>query len=138
MGDELEGKRLELLRELIPTLSQVAALTNSGNASLKKASEVLRAVAAALKIKVLVVDVRSADQLDGAFDIIVQKRADALLVPGDRVFLTNRVRIGSSRPNGACQPCLRTGNSSRRAASSPSDRATRTCTGAPPSMWTGS
>ena len=93
MGDELEGKRLELLRELIPTLSQVAALTNSGNASLKKASEVLQAVAAALKIKVLVVDVRSADQLDGAFDIIVQKRPHALLVPGDRVFLTNRVRI---------------------------------------------
>jgi putative ABC transport system substrate-binding protein len=93
MGDELEGKRLELLRELIPTLSQVAALTNSGNASLKKASEVLQAVAAALKIKVLVVDVRSADQLDGAFDIIVQKRPHALLVPGDRVSLTNRVRI---------------------------------------------
>jgi ABC-type uncharacterized transport system substrate-binding protein len=93
MGDELEGKRLELLRELIPTLSQVAALTNSGNASLKKASEVVQAVAAALKIKVLVVDVRSADQLDGAFDIIVQKRPHALLVPGDRVFLTNRVRI---------------------------------------------
>jgi putative tryptophan/tyrosine transport system substrate-binding protein len=93
MGDELEGKRLELLRELIPTLSQVAALTNSGNASLKKASEVLQAVAAALKIKVLVVDVRSADQLDGALDIIVQKRPHALLVPGDRVFLTNRVRI---------------------------------------------
>jgi ABC-type uncharacterized transport system substrate-binding protein len=93
MGDELEGKRLELLRELIPTLSQVAALTNSGNASLKKASEVLQAVAAALKIKVLVVDVRSADQLDGAFDIIAQKRPHALLVPGDRVFLTNRVRI---------------------------------------------
>jgi ABC-type uncharacterized transport system substrate-binding protein len=93
MGDELEGKRLELLRELIPTLSQVAALTNSGNTSLKKASEVLQAVAAALKIKVLVVDVRSADQLDGAFDIIAQKRPHALLVPGDRVFLTNRVRI---------------------------------------------
>jgi putative ABC transport system substrate-binding protein len=82
MADELEGKRLELLRELIPTLSQVAALTNSGNASLKKASEVLQAVAAALKIKVLVVDVRAADQLDGAFDIIVQKRPHALLAPG--------------------------------------------------------
>jgi putative tryptophan/tyrosine transport system substrate-binding protein len=93
MGDELEGKRLELLRELIPTLSHVAALTNSGNQSLKKASEVLQTVAAALNIKTLVVDVRSADQLDGAFDLIVQKRPDALLVPGDRVFLTNRVRI---------------------------------------------
>jgi putative ABC transport system substrate-binding protein len=93
MGDELEGKRLELLRDLIPTISHIAALTNSGNASLKKASEVLRAVAAALKLKVLVLDVRSADQLDAAFDVMVQKRPEALPVPGDRVFLTNRVRI---------------------------------------------
>jgi ABC-type uncharacterized transport system substrate-binding protein len=93
MGDELEGKRLELLRDLIPTISHVAALTNSGNASLKKTSEVLRSVAAALQIKVLVLDVRSADQLDEAFDVIVQKRPEALLVPADRVFLTNRARI---------------------------------------------
>jgi putative tryptophan/tyrosine transport system substrate-binding protein len=71
MGDELEGKRLEMLRELTPTISHVAALTNSGNASLKKASEVLRAVAAALHVKILVLDVRSADQLGGAFDVIV-------------------------------------------------------------------
>jgi ABC-type uncharacterized transport system substrate-binding protein len=93
MGDELEGKRLELLRDVIPTISHVAALTNSGNASLKKASEVLRAVGAALHVRVLLLDVRSEDQLDAAFDVMVQKRPDALLVPGDRVFLTNRVRI---------------------------------------------
>ena len=93
MGDTLEGKRLDLLKDLIPSISYVAALTNSGNASLKKTSEGLRAVAAALHIKVLVLDVRSADHLDGAFDVMVQKRPEALLVPGDRVFLANRVRI---------------------------------------------
>jgi ABC-type uncharacterized transport system substrate-binding protein len=92
-GDELDGKRLELLKDLIPTISHVAVLTNSGNASLKKSAEVLRGVAAALHIKVLVLDVRSAEQLDGAFDVMVQKRPEALLVPGDRVFLANRVRI---------------------------------------------
>ncbi len=93
MGDELEGKRLELLRELIPTLSHVAALTNSANASLKKATEVMQAVAAALHIKVLLLDIRSADQLDAALEVIAQNRPAALLVPGDRVFLTNRARI---------------------------------------------
>jgi putative ABC transport system substrate-binding protein len=92
-GDELDGKRLELLKDLIPTISHVAVLTNSGNASLKKSAEVLRGVAAALHIKVLVLDVRSAEPLDGAFDVMVQKRPEALLVPGDRVFLANRVRI---------------------------------------------
>jgi putative ABC transport system substrate-binding protein len=93
MGDELEGKRLELLRDLIPTISHVAALTNSANASMKKASEVLLAVAATLKIKVLVLDVRSADQLEKALDVMRQNRPDALLVPADRVFLTSRARI---------------------------------------------
>ena len=92
-GDELDGKRLEQLKDLIPSISHVAVLTNSGNASLKKSAEVLRGVAAALHIKVLVLDVRSAEQLDGAFDVMVQKRPEALLVPGDRVFLANRVRI---------------------------------------------
>src|SRR4029434_8992531 len=42
-----------------------------------------------LHIRILVLDVRSADQLDGAFDVIVQKRPEALMVPGDRVFLRN-------------------------------------------------
>jgi putative ABC transport system substrate-binding protein len=93
MGDELEGKRLELLRDLLPTISHVAALTNSGNASMKKATDVLSAVAAALKIKVMVLDVRSVDQLEKAFDVMRQTRPDALLVPADRVFLANRARI---------------------------------------------
>jgi ABC transporter substrate binding protein len=65
-GDELEGKRLELLRELIPTISHAASLSNFGNASMKNASKVLLAVATALKVKVLVLDVQSPDQLEGA------------------------------------------------------------------------
>jgi putative ABC transport system substrate-binding protein len=93
MGDELEGKRLELLRDLLPNISHVAALTNSANASMKKAVEALLAVGAALKIKILVLDVRSVDQLDEAFAVMREKRPDALLVPADRVFLTNRARI---------------------------------------------
>jgi len=93
LGDELEGKRLELLRDLVPGISHVAALTNSANASMKKALEVLLAVAAALKIKILVLDVRSGDELEKAFAVMREKRPDALLVPADRVFLTNRARI---------------------------------------------
>jgi putative ABC transport system substrate-binding protein len=95
MGDELEGKRLDLLRDLIPTISHVAALTNSANASMRKATEALLAVGATLKIKVLVLDVRSADQLENAFGVIRDKRPDALLVPADRVFLTSRARIAA-------------------------------------------
>jgi putative ABC transport system substrate-binding protein len=74
-------------------MSHAAALTNSGNASMKKAVDVLGAVAAALKIKLRVLDVRSADQLESAFAVMRETLPDALLVPADRVFLTNRARI---------------------------------------------
>jgi putative ABC transport system substrate-binding protein len=93
IGDELEGKRLELLRDLLPTMSHVVALTNSANASMKKAVDSLLAVGAALKIRIVVLDVRSADQLEKAFAVMRDKRPDALMVPGDRVFLAGRARI---------------------------------------------
>lgn len=93
IGDELDGKRLELLREVVPNLFRVAALINLGNASHKKAFEHLRAAGAAAQIKVLFLDVRTAEQLDGAFALAVKERSQALMVLADRVFLANRARI---------------------------------------------
>lgn len=93
IGDELDGKWLELLREVVPNLFRVAALINLGNASHKKAFEHLRAAGAAAQIKVLFLDVRTAEQLDGAFALAVKERSQALMVLADRVFLANRARI---------------------------------------------
>jgi putative ABC transport system substrate-binding protein len=93
ISEEIEGKRLELLREVAPNVAHVAALGNFGNASQKKAFEALRAAAAVLRIKLRSLDVRTADQLDEAFDVMVRERPEALLVFADRVFLHNRVRI---------------------------------------------
>jgi putative ABC transport system substrate-binding protein len=93
IAEEIEGKRLELLREVVPNVAHVAALGNFGNASQKKAFEALQAAATALRIKLLSLDVRTGDQLDGAFAVMVRERPEALLVFADRVFLHNRVRI---------------------------------------------
>jgi putative tryptophan/tyrosine transport system substrate-binding protein len=93
IAEEIEGKRLELLREVVPNVAHVAALGNFGNASQKKAFEALRAAATALRIKLLSLDVRTGDQLDGAFAVMVRERPEALLVFADRVFLHNRIRI---------------------------------------------
>jgi putative ABC transport system substrate-binding protein len=93
IAEEMEAKRLELLREVIHGLSHIAVLNNSGNASLKPALDQLHAAASGFQMKVLVLDVRAADQLDGAFGRIVRERPAALIVLGDRLFLHNRVKI---------------------------------------------
>ena len=93
IAPELEGKRLELLREVVPRLSHIAVLWNPDNpfqpGSLKEA----RAAAQVLGIKVQLLGVRTAEDFPAAFAAILKERPDALLVLADRIFLHNRARI---------------------------------------------
>ncbi len=93
IGEALEGKRLELLREVAPKVSHVAVLWNPVNSTLKGALDELQAAAAVLQIRVLLVSVRAADEFDNAFAAIARERPGALLILGDRLFLQNRARI---------------------------------------------
>jgi putative ABC transport system substrate-binding protein len=93
IGEALEGKRLELLREVAPKVSHVAVLWNPVNPTLKGALDELQAAAAVLRMKVLTLSVRAADEFDDAFAAIARERPGALLVLGDRLFLQNRARI---------------------------------------------
>jgi len=93
IAPELEGKRLELLREIVRSISHVAVILNPTNpfhvASMKQA----RDAAAAMRIKLLVLQVAKTEDLDGAFDGILKEKPEALLILADRVFLHNRKRI---------------------------------------------
>jgi putative tryptophan/tyrosine transport system substrate-binding protein len=93
IAPDLEGKRLELLREVVPRLSHIAVLINSLNpfhiASMHQAD----AAAKALGIKLQVLDVRASEDLDGAFAAILKDRPEALLILADRIFLHNRTRL---------------------------------------------
>ncbi|HEV2055924.1 MAG TPA: ABC transporter substrate-binding protein [Methylomirabilota bacterium] len=93
IAPELEGKRLELLREVVPKLSYIAVLWNPDNpfhaGSLKEA----RAAAQVLGIKVQPLGVRVSEDFPAAFAAILKERPGALLVLADRLFLHNRARI---------------------------------------------
>jgi putative ABC transport system substrate-binding protein len=93
IAPDLEGKRLELLRDVVPTLSHVAIFFNSLNpfhvASMRQA----RVAAQTLGIKLQQHDIRKSEDLDGAFAAIRKERPDALLILADRVFLHNRQRM---------------------------------------------
>jgi ABC-type uncharacterized transport system substrate-binding protein len=90
---ELEGKRLELLREVIPDVSHVALLWNADSPLQFLGERRTQAAAEALHIKVLSLGVRNEDGLEKAFAAIARERPDALLVLADRFFLHHRARI---------------------------------------------
>jgi putative tryptophan/tyrosine transport system substrate-binding protein len=93
IAPDLEGKRLQLLREVTPALSHVAMFINSLNpfhvSSMRQAND----AAQAMGIKLQLHDIRKSEDLDDAFAAIRKERPDALLILADRVFLHNRERI---------------------------------------------
>ena len=93
IAPDLEGKRLELLREVVPGLSQVALLWNPLNLFHAGSLQQARTAAQALGIKLQTLAVRVPEELDGTFAAIVKERPDALLLLADRVFLHNRMRL---------------------------------------------
>ena len=93
IAPDLEGKRLQLLREVAPALSHVAMFINSLNPFHISSMEQARAAAQAMGIKLQLHDIRKSEDLDDAFTAIRKERPDALLILADRVFLHNRERI---------------------------------------------
>jgi putative tryptophan/tyrosine transport system substrate-binding protein len=93
IAPDLEGKRLALLREVIPALSHFAVLWNPANAFHVGAVKGVQDAADTLRMKVLSLRVRSLEDLDPAFAAILAERPGALVVLADRVFLHGRDRI---------------------------------------------
>jgi putative ABC transport system substrate-binding protein len=90
---ELEGKRLELLRAVIPKLSHITVLWNPASLFSVAAEKEVQAAAQVLRIRVQSLGVRAAEEFDNAFAAILRERPGALLVLADRLFLHNRARI---------------------------------------------
>ena len=93
IAPELEGKRLELLREVNPKLSHVAVFWNPVNAFHASAMKQAYAAAQAMRISILPLAVGRAEELDAAFAAMVKERAGALLLSGDALFFVHRTRL---------------------------------------------
>jgi ABC-type uncharacterized transport system substrate-binding protein len=83
LAPEVAGKRLQLFKELIPSLSRVAFLWNPDNASHPAQLAELRVAVETLGIKLLPVPVRSSDEFDNAFAAMIGERPDAFLMTND-------------------------------------------------------
>ena len=92
-SSELSGKRLALLKEIVPTLKRVGVLWNSTNRDNTTQLSEARSAATALDVELRPVDVGSANDLDRAFSTLVGWRPHALYTLGDSVFANGRRRI---------------------------------------------
>jgi ABC-type uncharacterized transport system substrate-binding protein len=93
ISSEMEGKRLELLREVVPKVSHIAVLWNAASPIQVIEEGEVRAAAGVLGIKMLSLGVRTREEIDDALATIIRERPDALLVLADRLFLHHRTRI---------------------------------------------
>jgi putative ABC transport system substrate-binding protein len=93
IAPDLEGKRLELLREVIPRLAHVAFLANSANPFHALSEKQAKEAARELAVKVRFFDVRAEGEFEPAFGAIAADRPGALIMLADRLFLHHRARI---------------------------------------------
>jgi ABC-type uncharacterized transport system substrate-binding protein len=92
LATSLEGKRLELLHEVVPKVARIAVLVNphfSGTEQLKDLHEAARI----LGLELLVLEASSEGGITAAFATIVEQRIGALLVASDPFFLDQREQL---------------------------------------------
>jgi putative ABC transport system substrate-binding protein len=89
----LGGKRLELIRELVPQASIIAVLTNPRNPNSEDHLADVRAAAQAMGQRLLVFPVSAASEIESAFASLVRQGANAVLVADDPFFSTRRDEI---------------------------------------------
>jgi putative tryptophan/tyrosine transport system substrate-binding protein len=79
---ELQGKRIDLLRELIPGLTRVGLLINAADPFAKPFGDEAQVAAKRSGVQIHIVDVRRPPEIDAAFAAMTKQRAGAVIVQG--------------------------------------------------------
>ncbi len=91
---EVTGKKLQLLREIVPGAARVAFLTNPNNPTYAAQEKELEGAATALGVRLQRLEARAPADLEPVFRAAVDGRADAVMVLADSlVLLPERTRI---------------------------------------------
>jgi putative ABC transport system substrate-binding protein len=93
VSSEIFGKSLQLLKTAIPGAERIAILVNPGNPMHLPVLQVVQQAAQTLRTELLSVEARAPDEIDDAFAAAVRQQADALMVAGDAVFISEISRI---------------------------------------------
>jgi putative ABC transport system substrate-binding protein len=90
---DLTGKRLELLKQAVPTASRVAVLIDTANPAHALIPKNIEVEARTLRVELQRVEVNGPEAFDKAFAVMVRGRANALMIPEGSMLSRNRQRI---------------------------------------------
>jgi putative ABC transport system substrate-binding protein len=91
---DLAGKRLELLREIVPSLRRLAIMANAGYPAAMLEMAEVQATARTLGLEIATLEILRAEDIAPAFEAL-KGRAEALYVVGESLVTTNRARINT-------------------------------------------
>jgi putative tryptophan/tyrosine transport system substrate-binding protein len=94
LATDLAGKRLELLREMLPSLSRVAALGNAGNPTTAPEMLEVQIAARTLGFQIVTSEIKRAEEIPAVIETL-KDRADALYLQSDPLMNTNRIQINT-------------------------------------------
>jgi putative tryptophan/tyrosine transport system substrate-binding protein len=92
-GGELNGKRLELLKETVPNLTRVGILWNPGVASNRSRLTSMRDATQGMGLMLVPVEARGQDAFEQAFTTMMKERMQAFVILGDAVLFNYRGQI---------------------------------------------
>ena len=92
LGPELSGKRLEILKEIVPKLSRVAVFSSSQRRNVTTMKEI-DAAARALRLQLQDIELQSSNDVEAAFRAAVKGRAQAVLALSSAVLISERAQI---------------------------------------------
>jgi putative ABC transport system substrate-binding protein len=93
IGVELSGKRLELLKEAVSSVTRVAFLWNSANPAQGLLWKESQAAAQELRLQLQSLEVRSSNDFDSAFEAVLRERSQALITVPEPLINTHLKRI---------------------------------------------
>ena len=93
LATDVEGKRLEILKEIAPKISRVVYLANPAIVAEMISLKNLQSVEASLGVTVHPVEIRGSEEFEGAFAAMTKQRADAAMVSSNSSYIPHRQKI---------------------------------------------
>jgi len=91
--NDINGKRLELLKEAVPSIALVAAVYNPLNPVVESAVGAIEAAGKPLKVRIQRLAVRSPADFDGVFPVMTRQRVDVITVVEDVMITSQALRV---------------------------------------------
>ena len=90
---EVGAKRLDLLRELVPSATRIAVLVNSANPATESTVKGVETAARVSGLQIQILNARTSREISEAFATFLHQKPDALFVAGDPFFGSRRVQL---------------------------------------------